>query len=447
VGLVNVYLTKDGGLSWTKISHATTHRDHHAVWISGNTVYSCNDGGFTVYDMIADQWEERCSGLNLAMAYDMDVAQTSSGSISMGLQDQGSWASGALVTPPEKRGDVVPFRQIAHHDGGWTVYDPDDETHLFCSYQNMGLVRYRDGVRTDEPAGLEDIPDSQKNRVFMAVLGMDISEREAGAAGTRAIYLCSSDVWCSEDDGERFSNITEGALDGSIISAIEVCQGNANRIYLGTTRGGFFRGTRQDAGSWSWTKNLAGPLNPNRIITRIDSMTENPDRVAYVVGLVSATFILGTTEGTPSHRMLRGGLYGEVDGKPALFDYAHYYESDDGGMSWLTRSRMGMVNLPHNALVMNLGAALDDAGGAVTIVAHDGGVSVRVGNSDFLPANGNLPNVRITDVVTHEGSNDVFVSTYGRGVWKTTLAELKNWWAHMDEMAEKSSGGMSSSSV
>jgi photosystem II stability/assembly factor-like uncharacterized protein len=426
IGSLDLFRTENAGRTWERISDGKVldgernyvHVDHHAVVIRHGRIYSANDGGFAIFGTSGTQWKTRNTGLAVSMMYDIDVAPTDSRCISAGLQDHGTWLQGHLRRldlrlKGEAAREATGFRMVIPGDGGWTCYDPDDETHIFASSQRMQLSRHRarDGWQSVNPP----VSEKERDLVWMAIVAMDTSPRRGKRRKRRTVYIGSDRLWRSSDDGNTWEEASP-VLDGSVISAIEVSAANPKCIYVGTTNGGFFRTVD---GADSWSHNLAGPLSPGRIITRIESHRTLPNVVCYTIGLVADVYFVDNPPEMAQYSMLRGGFRGKIGDREALFEFAHLYSSEDGGDTWFCPDRLGLPNLPHHSAIMGPGESI--------FVAHDGGVSMGK-DYEFRSISGNLPNVRITDLVYHERDRLLFASTYGRGCWRVSLDDVERWW-------------------
>jgi photosystem II stability/assembly factor-like uncharacterized protein len=427
-GSVNLYMTENGGLSWRTIADRLdperfAHGDHHALAFVGDRIYSATDGGLAVSLDRGEHWEMRNKGLAISMFYDVDVAPTDSTCMGGGIQDHGTWCSGPLnraergLLGTDQAQERLAFRPQLGGDGGWILYDPDDETHIIASRERINLFRHREGEGW-KPLSV-NVPEAERNRVWMAILAMDTS---AGAKRPRALYAGSTRVYKSIDDGDTWDPTSKQPLDGSVITAMEVAPADPRCIYVGTTKGGFFRSF--DAGG-TWSKNLAGPNTPGRTVTRIETAPDNPHHVFYAVGLVAEELEIGGPELTLGSKLARGGFPVFVNGKSFLREFFHLYCSTDGGDNWGDLDGGGLPNLPHQAVVLTGG--LQDGW---VLVGSDGGVMARrlaegPVEGRWWNVTGNLPNVRITDLVYHERDRLLVAATYGRGLWRIPLASIE----------------------
>jgi photosystem II stability/assembly factor-like uncharacterized protein len=249
-GGVDLHLTTDGGATWARVTAWDqdrgkpdyAHADQHAILFAPNgsgRVFAANDGGLDVSDDRGATWSNRSSGLEVTMFYDVDVAQSETGVVAGGTQDNG--------TVGTYSGQLDDFYELAGGDGGWIVFDPTDSLHFFCSSQWMSLYRYRDA---DGWASLSVPLDLYGDSApWMAYMTLDPGTPTTVYAGARR-------VWKTTDDGDTW-NPASDLLDNSAITAIEVAPADPQRVYVGTENGGFFRST--DGGA-TWSRNLAGGL-------------------------------------------------------------------------------------------------------------------------------------------------------------------------------------------
>src|SRR5262249_21158432 len=143
------------------------HADHHALLMPpavNGRVYDGNDGGIDVSDDAGDTWSNRSNGLAVTMFYDMDVAQ-SNGLVYGG----GAQGNGTVITTA---GSSSTFFELLGGDGGWIVVDPVDAGHVFASYYNLNIYRFRGNNSLDvsPPAS-----EAEQGSVWMAFITLDPS--------------------------------------------------------------------------------------------------------------------------------------------------------------------------------------------------------------------------------------------------------------------------------
>jgi photosystem II stability/assembly factor-like uncharacterized protein len=369
-GGVDLHLSTNGGSTWRKVTRWDSdrgkpdyaHADHHALLMPSaapGRIYDANDGGL---DLSADggrTWENRSNGLAVTMYYDCDVAPSDSRSFGGGTQDNGT-----NITVSGGSGDHF---EILGGDGGWMVFHPARANHLYASYYNMNIFRYRssDGWKDVSPPA---DPDEQES-MWMVFITID-PNRPA------TVFTGSQRVWRSRDDGNTWKAVS-GPLDGSPITAIKVASANSDRIYVGTENGGFFRSL--DGGT-TWSPNLASAELPGVLISRIESGPQDPDLLFLTV---------------------------------ANFGNSHVFRSDDGGATWRDVDQGRLPDVPHHAAVI----PTDDA--QTIFVCNDAGVyaSYDLGRT-WRSLKRNLPNTMMIDLVYHQGDGTLMAASYGRSLWR-----------------------------
>lgn len=371
-GGVDLHRTTDGGKTWRRITrwdfnrghsqHA--HSDHHAVLMpaaASGLVYAVNDGGLDVSTDGGDTWENRSNGLAITMFYDLDVAPSDGKHYGGGAQDNGT-----VVT---KTGDAAKFERIYSGDGGWLVYDPQNEKHLYCSCYNLDIRRYRgtDSKNVSPPAKIQE-----QEAIWMCYITLDPSNPDR-------VFTGSNRVWRSDNDGDKWRAISP-KLDGSPITAIEVAPADPNHVYVGTENGGFFRSLN---GGTKWSPNISSSVLPGHQITRIESHPTD------------ANIVIATM---------------------ANFGHGHVFRTLDGGRTWEDIDNGQLPDVPHHVAIIR-GDEPDRI-----YVGNDAGVYVwdeKVGSWTTLTKD--LPNAMIVDLVYHEKDGTLSAATYGRSIWRIKL--------------------------
>jgi photosystem II stability/assembly factor-like uncharacterized protein len=369
-GGVDLHLTKNGGKSWTKVtkwdakrgSAHYAHADHHALLMPANApgrIYSMNDGGMDVSEDTGASWSNRSNGLAATMYYDMDVAQSDGRSYGGGAQDNGT-----LVTTDGRSDDHF---EILGGDGGWMVYDPQDAAHIYASFYNMGIYRFRGGTSSDVSP---NAPDPERNSIWMCYITMDPSD-------SKRVYTGSTRVWCTTNDGTSWQPISP-VLDGGAISAIEVAPADPNRIYVGTEHGGVFRSL--DRGK-TWSPDISGATMPGNMVTRLETTKK-----------LGADVVLATV---------------------ANSGHSHVFRSQNGGLTWSDIDKGQLPDVPHHAVLIKP----DEPN--VVFVANDAGVFSSLDHGmTWTNMSGNLPNVMVIDLVYQLKDKLLYAATYGRSIWK-----------------------------
>jgi photosystem II stability/assembly factor-like uncharacterized protein len=371
-GGVDLHLSQNGGGAWQRATFwnrargqpTYAHADHHALLMplgKPGRVYDMNDGGMDVSEDGGRTWSNRSNGLAVTMFYDLDVSQSDGRVFGGGTQDNGT-----NITTTGRPDD---YREILGGDGGWMVLDPTTPTHLYASYYNMSIFRWRNGRATDvsPPA-----PRPERESMWMVFIVMD-------PVHLSVVYTGSNRVWKTNNDGAAWAPVSP-VLDGSAITAIEVARANTDSVYVGTENGGFFRSL--DAGA-TWTSNLAGAVLPGRTITRI------------ATGPTDARLVFATV---------------------ANFGSSHVFRSNDNGTTWVDVDLHRLPDVPHHALAIPASAP------RTLYVCSDAGVHVSpdLGGSWF-DLTRNLPRQMVVDLVYQAHDATLTGATYGRSLWRIKI--------------------------
>jgi photosystem II stability/assembly factor-like uncharacterized protein len=371
-GGVDLHRTTDGGKTWRRITrwdfnrghpqHA--HSDHHTVLMptaKPGLVYDANDGGLDVSKDGGDTWENRSDGLAITMFYDLDVAPSDGAHYGGGAQDNGT-----VVT---KTGDPGSFERIFPGDGGWLVYDPENERHLYCSCYNLDIRRYEG---TDYSDVSPPAKEQEQQAIWMCYITLDPSN-------PKRVFTGSHRVWRSDNDGDTWRAVSP-KLDGSPISAIEVAPANSQHVYVGTENGGFFRSL--DGGT-NWSPNISSSVLPGHQITRIESYPTD------------ANVVIATM---------------------ANFGHGHVFRTLDGGRTWEDIDKGQLPDVPHHVAIIR-----QDEPEKI-YVGNDAGVYVMDSKEGtWSNLSKNLPNAMIVDLVYHEKDGTLSAATYGRSIWRIKL--------------------------
>jgi photosystem II stability/assembly factor-like uncharacterized protein len=371
-GGVDLHLTRNGGKSWRQITHwdlergdaKYAHSDHHALLMPAavpGRVYDANDGGLDVSEDGGYHWKNRSNGLSVTMFYDLDVAPSDGLFFGGGAQDNGT-----VITTT---GAATSFFQIYEGDGGWIVFDPLDENHVYSSVYNLDIRRFRGKTHKDVSPPAKK---AEQESVWMCFITLDPSD-------SKTVFTGSYRVWRTKNDGENW-HVVSPSLDGSSISAIEVAPANPKKVFVATENGGFFRSL--DGGD-TWSPNLSSSMLPGHTITRLES---HPKDAKLVIATV------------------------------ANFGHSHVFCTRDGGLTWEDLDKGQLPDVPHHVAVIG-GDELDKV-----YVGNDAGVFVldTVAGS-WMNLTKNLPNAMVIDLVYHDKDGTLSAATYGRSIWRIKL--------------------------
>jgi photosystem II stability/assembly factor-like uncharacterized protein len=398
-GAVDLHRSRNGGADWEQITEWDlpeadphyAHSDHHALAIPHpGMIYDCNDGGVDVSENGGDTWNNRSKGLAIAMFYDFDAAASERDVFGGGVQDNGTLFHGA----GQKAGEFI---KVLPGDGGWMIIDPLDPNHIYGSSQNMDVYRLQGGSWSNVTPF--QATKEERDATWMAFLAMDQSD---GRSDPRPVFAGSTRVWKTVDDGEHWEAVSE-ELDGSAITALEVCSLNPWFVYAGTNKGGVFRSI--DRGN-NWSGNLAGIYIPRQTISRIACHPIKKDFVMLTVPVCPPT---PWTGGIDEH------------GNTIPGTYAHVYQSVNAGLTWEDADPFRQLpDVPYTSLCFERKPPHRVfIAGALGV--FQGAWDTKESLYRWTILTGELPNVMVTDIVYHELTQCLFAATYGRGVWRLEL--------------------------
>ena len=389
--------SKDGGQSWANAAGgcsnicATGHADNHAMVFDPavpNRIYLGNDGGVFRSDNNGATWS-RFKYLPISQVTGFDVSLVDPSRLVIGLQDNGSNRNWEGTKP-----GGATWRDYTGGDGQRAAIKPNgkDDTVYGCS--QYGVCQVDGGAAWMSPGEVAVNPPtlvSTRNGYFQPI------EFQPGDPNT--VYSGGDILNVSTDDGNSWTPISP-VLPGppgretnplfrnwGTISAIAPAKGGKT-IYVGTDDGRLWY-THDSSSMAGWTQATGLPTN---WVTRIEVDPSN-ENIAY------ATF--------------SGFRWGD--------NGSHLYKTTDGGVTW-TNVGAGLPNAPLNDVNIIDGALVVASDVGVFVKRPTDGEWRRLGHGlpiapayelRFVPANAKVP------------YDELFVGTFGRGVFKIDASFLK----------------------
>jgi photosystem II stability/assembly factor-like uncharacterized protein len=386
--------SKDGGQSWAGAAGscsnicAAGHADNHAMVFDPavpNRIYLGNDGGVFRSDNNGASWS-RFKSLPISQVTGFDVSQIDPTRLVIGLQDNGSnrnWSG-------SKSGGTT-WTDYTGGDGQRAAIAPDGKDDLVYGCSQYGVCQVDGGASWMSPGEVATNPPtlaSTRNNYFQPI-EFDPTDPHATYSGGDILNL-------STDDGNSWTPISP-VLPGppgretnplfrnyGTLTTIAVAPGGKT-IYVGTDDGRLWY-THDSSSLAGWTQ-ATDPNLPVRWITRVEVDPANPN-VAYAA--------------------YSGFRYGDND--------AHLYKTTDGGAHWANVGA-GLPNAPINDVNV-LGNAL--------VVASDMGVfAKRAGDATWVRFGHGLPLAPAYELRYVKKTDQLFVGTFGRGVFKIDASALK----------------------
>ena len=394
VGGINLWRTRNAGLSWTEISQwqlspASAHADNHAIvehpgfnGASNTTVYFGNDGGLyraaNVYGVVGTNgWQELNNNYGVTQFYGGAGNALGTGTLVGGTQDNGT-----LVYSGATENWITMFGG----DGGYGAADRDQLQFLYGETQ-WGRIHRSDNAGASSVSiyfpTLSDANPGSTNFISPFILDPN---------GHNRLYVGADRLWRTnsartESGGSWF--VVHDSI-GTNHSAIAVADGDSNIVWVGHNNGNVYKSI-DGASSWTRMDNNPNAL-PNRFVTSIAIDPDNHDRVWI-------TF--------------------------SGFDINNVYLTEDGGATWTTRSGSSGAHLP--ALPVN-SLAIDTLSGSGRIfVGSDLGVFLSEDQGVTWTTDNLGPANTVVDQVftnTMGGTDYLIAVTHGRGMYRLPLQTI-----------------------
>lgn len=392
VGGVNVWMSVDGANTfnpathWTLAYGPTIHCDIHFIGINPltNDVFVCSDGGVYKTDIVVPQtwaaaaggspwstnWTKLTNGMNITSFYKLSSSKNSTGRLSAGAQDNATFYY-----------DGSSWNTIFGGDGMDNYLDPLDDNVVYGSSQYGNFYISMDGGFSSTGATVNVNGEA----------GEWVSPIVADYNNPGTVYAGFTNVNKTTDNGISWSALSPLPFNGindNETCALAVANSNSSVLYaarrirfeLGSPSGMY---TTIDGGG-SWTEITAG-LPDTLYFTCID-VSQTSASTAYVT--------------------LSGFIAGEK-----------VYKTIDGGTTWINIS-YNLPNIPINCVKTT------PVSNKIMIATDLGVYILDEGTSTWTSESAGLPNVIVTDIDFNPTLNKIYISTFGRGIWETSLSAM-----------------------
>ncbi len=397
---VRVAHSKDGGKTFElvsgKVTHLTPsaasglHLDHCEMWINPanpDHLVLGNDGGLYQSHDKGKTWLH-FNNLPTGEFYDIAIEQSPNYRIYGGTQDNSTVFGRATELGPAR---LEPWKYLwidpwNGGDGCISQVDPSDPNTVYFSAQE-GAFRRKDMARNRAKSIRPGLPKGHDGKLsFNFIAPMILSPHDS-----KTLYLGGNYVFRSRNRGDDWKlmsgNIArskDSARNSIAASSIAESSLEKGLIYIGTDRGALW--ASEDDGE-NWTE-------------RSDGLPH-----AYIRSIFPSRFRKSRVYLSAS-----GINYDDLS--------AHLYCSEDQGKTWRSIS----ANLP--AEPVNV-IVEDSRFENVLFVGTFRGVYVSRNRGETWALLGrNLPTCSVSDIAIHETSQDMVVSTHGRGIFKLNLKPL-----------------------
>jgi outer membrane protein assembly factor BamB len=371
VGGADLWQTTDGGNTWTNLTNAynngPVHPAQHALAFFGggsSSYYLGNDGGIWSGTSSGAFSDLNGGGLNITELYGGSDSDVGPDAALYG----GAQGNGEAQYPPGATG-AAQWNEVYGGNGGQTVADYTNNAIVYEEAGGTTINKSSDGGQTWNAADNGINPSDPVN--FVMPLVMSPSNDSELFAGTDSIYRTT--------DGGTSWSATSAPLDnGTPISAIAVAPTNDATIYAGDNAGNVYTSTNGGA-TWS-----GGPV-PGSTGGMVTALTVDPTNA----NTVYASF----------------ANYASGQGM-------HVFKSTNAGASW-TDISAALPDAPvESLLIVPAGLA----------AGTDAGIFYSPGaTTTWYRAGSGLPNVAVDQVFTNPSGSELFVATYGRGIWSIAM--------------------------
>ena len=391
---VPLFVSKDGGKTFSAVSASHLHGDQHTLWIDPRDpehLVLGSDGGLSVsYDRGAT-WEH-FSNLPISQFYAAAADLRKPYRIYGGLQDNGTWGGPSATHNPEGIAAGDWFRVLGM-DGYYCQADPADGDTVYAEGQ-YGLL-HRVNVRT----GASKVIRPRSGRNGSPYRFNWSSPLLISPHSPRTLYFGGNYLFRSVDRGERWETISPdltlgkpgpSADTGHTLTTIAESPLRAGVVYTGSDDGRVC--VSRDGGA-RWTDvsaNFPG-VPAARWISRIEC-SHFAEGTAYLT--------------LDRHRL--------DDNKPYVF------KTTDYGATW----RPLLQGLPQEGHVHVIRE--DARNRDLLFLGTEFGLYVSVnGGEIWQRLRGGLPAVPVHDLVIHPRDRELVVATHGRGVYVIDIAPLQ----------------------
>lgn len=399
----SMYVSEDGGKTFSTNYVRGVHGDHHAMWINpldSNHIVLGSDGGvYFSYDR-GKSWDF-VNIMPLGQFYEIGFDMRNPYFVYGGLQDNGSWG-GPSATWTRLGVTNEDWFRVGGGDGFFTQVDPTDYTIIYAESQNGNLFRF--DLKSGESKSIRPRPsDETEEYRFNWNSPILISPHDAQTVyyGGNKLFKSTDrgDTWeasidlTTQQDREKLplmgvlpDESTLSRHDGisyyGDITTISESPIKEGLLYVGTDDGNI-QVSRDGGKTW---KNVIGKV-------------PGVPKYTYVTRVVASQAEEGTA-------------YVTLDGHRNNDFQAYVFMTTDYGESWKSISGNlpggGVVNVirehPRNSDLLFVGT---ERGAYFSIDRGKHWVKFKNG----------FPLVPVDDIAVHPRENDLIFGTHGRSIW------------------------------
>ncbi len=378
VGGVNIFKSSDAGVNWVINAHwvgtnaDAVHADHHVLEFSpvNSNLYNGNDGGVYYQTSETTTWTDISSGLAIAQCYKLGQSATSLNHVIVGYQDNGT----AVYT-----------------NGAWSTEIGGDGMECIVDYTTTNYMYgslYYGAIRRSTNGGTSFSSIAGNNVNGITESGGWVTPYTLHSTNPNTMYIGYKDIWRS----------------------INVKTNNASSIV--------------------WTEisnNLGGNTNfqvveHSLVDTNIFYASKSSN--IYRSDNVNDTLVLWQTLSSPSVSTIKDIVCHPIDTNTVYISQgSKIYESEDKGANWTDITGNIDNGDVKNCLIYSSVSGSEGiyAGSDYGVYFKPNNSSVWINYSNGLPAYPKITELELFVNDLGPSQNSLRASSYGRGLWTTSI--------------------------
>lgn len=369
---VRGYKSTDGGVNFTVTLNPYNdppgigfyvHPDHHhlSFLTDGDTVLNGHDGGVHKGLLSSTNWADLSPGLNISQPYNIAITQSTNGDDFMMANQDNDGFSKVL------KDDIRQWVSCLAGDGTSTGIDYNTPSTRYLGGTRGTLYRSDDGYASSYASATEIL-----SGVSAAAF---VSPMAVHPTTPTTVYAADSDVKKSTDRGDNFTALNSG-LTG--IDFLDVTtNGTSTRIYV---IGGDDTAKRSDDDGANWIT-ITPPTG--QVINSFSAMP-------------NTTIVYATVKGYSAGNKV--------------------YKSTDNGATW-TNMSTGIPNIIMKKIIVKTNLTNE----TLFLGTELGVYSKNNLTSTWAIFGTGLPNVLISDFKINYTDEQLYIGTFGRGMWKASV--------------------------
>ena len=374
VGGIDNAKTTNGGTTWSRISNWVgtsgqyAHADQHgSIWYdNGNKLILGNDGGIFYSSDGGTTIRDRNVGLRLKQFYSVAIHPSTTNYFLAGAQDNGThqFTNAGLSSSVE----------VVGGDGAFVGIDQNEPAFQMSAYVRSNYDRSSDGGANWSFGAVDN------NGLFINPLDYDNVGNRVYACYTPGNYL----RWENPHAGFTYTTVPIAAFSSQYVGAVCVSPYTADRVYFGMASGGQLVKVDGANGASPTGVNISTGLPTSSVFMNCINIGSSDNFVVACYSNYSTANIWVTTNGGTSWTNVDGNL-------PDMPVYwAIYHPDTDSKMYIATETGVWETDLLNGA-------------------------------STVWTANTSFPTARATMLKYRSSDRTLAASTYGRGLWTTTI--------------------------